>query len=204
MRFLTRSSPPSLPPKADHDIPPAAQKIATSIGRLGWVSFWVQLLAAAVIIALLVLAIIGRSLDESDRIFWVGLSIVVAIISWLTLLFAIWLALQLSRCARRLLLPYMQPTPRPQDVDRRVRVALFTSLIGLGISLFGTEISAVSLLAKTLAHPQGAAIYSPESTLRVLDVMVILIGGGLSITHFFGLAIYVWLYSRVQMVENPE
>jgi hypothetical protein len=34
----------------------------------------------------------------------------------------------------------------------------------------------------------------------VLDVMVILINGGLAITHFCGLAIYAWLLQRLPII----
>lgn len=197
MNFPPSTPGPSLPPSQLHNLPPAAERVARLVGRIGKVSFWGHLLAAAVMVALLVLAIISRSLDDGDRTFWVGISIFMAIASFLTLVLAIWLAFRLIRCARRLVLPYMQPTPQPKDVQKQLFTALFVSLIGLGISLFGTEISAVSLLAKTLTHPQGAALYSPESTLRVLDVMVILINGGLAVTHFCGLTVYGWLQQRL-------
>lgn len=193
---------PSLPPSNFHDIPPAAERVARFIGRIGKVSFWGHLIAAAVMVAMLVIAIISRTLDDGDRTFWVGLSIFLAIASFLTLVLAIWLAFRLVRCANRLVLPYMQPTPSPEDVQKRVFTALFVSLIGLGIGIFGTEISAVSLLAKTLTHPQGAALYSPESTLRVLDVMVILINGSLAVTHFCGLTVYGWLNQRFWVGTN--
>jgi len=194
---------PSLPPSDFHDIPPAAARVASFIGRIGKFSFWGHLVAAAVLVTMLVIAIISRTLDDGDRTFWVGLSIFLAIASFLTLLLAIWIAFRLVRCANRLVLPYMQPTPRPDDVRKRVFTALFVSLIGVGIGILGTEVSAVSLLAKTLTHPQGAALYSPESTLRVLDVMVILINGSLAVTHFCGLTVYGWLNQRFWVGAKP-
>lgn len=191
---------PSLPPTNAHDVPPAAERVAQFIGRIGKVSFWGHLIAAAVMVALLVIAIISRSLEDSDRTLWVGLSIFMAIASFLTLVLAIWLAYRLIRSARRLILPYVEPTPQPKDIRKQVFTTLFVSLIGSGIGLLGTELSAVSLLAKTLTHPQGAALYSPESTLRVLDVMVILINGSLALTHFCGLTIYGWLQQRIRLI----
>lgn len=202
MDSLPQSTGPSLPPATTHDIPPAARRTAKAVGQVGWLSFWGQLLAGAVIVAMLVIAIISRSLDEGDRTFWVGLSIFTAIASFLVLLLGIWLAFRLTRCAKRLMLPYMQPTPDPDSVQQRVIFTLAVSMVGLGIGLLGTELSAISLLAKTLTHPQGAALYSPESTLRVLDVMVILLGGGLALTHFLGLAIYAWLFQRLQRIHS--
>jgi hypothetical protein len=157
-------------------------------------------IAGAIAVALLVLAVISRTLDEGDRTFWVGLAIFTAIASFLVLLVGIYFAYRLTRAARRVLLPYMQPTPTPNQVLQQVLLAVIISLVGVGIGLLGTEISAVSLMAKTLTHPQGAALYSPESTLRVLDVMVILINGGLAITHFCGLVIYAWLLQRLPII----
>lgn len=197
----TRSPGPSLPPTAPHDIPAAARRTAKLVGRVGWLGFWLQLVAGTVIVALLVIAVISRTFDDGERSFWVGLSIFLAIASFVVLLLGIWLAFRLTRCAKRLILPYMSPTPDPDSVYKRVVLTLTISMVGLGIGLFGTEISTLSLLAKTFAHPQGAALYAPESTLRVLDVIVILIDSGLAITHFCGLAIYAWLLQRIQTIQ---
>lgn len=191
---------PSLPPPAIHDIPPAAERTAKLIGRAGWLGFWGQLTAGSVVVALLVLAIISRTL-ESDRTFWVGLSIFLAIASFVAILGGIWLAFRLTRWSRRLLLPYMKPTPDPQSVQQSVFLTKMVSMVGVGIGLLGTEISAIALLAKTFAHPQGAALYAPDSTLRVLDVLVILINGGLALIHFFSLTIYSWLSQKVQSIS---
>lgn len=196
-----RSPGPSLPPKATHDIPAAARRTATLVGRAGWLGFWLQLIAGAVIVVLLVIAIISRTFDDAERSFWVGFSIFLAIASFVVVLLGILLAFRLTRCAKRLILPYMEPTPDPQSVYQRVVFTLAVSMMGLGIGLLGTEVSTLSLLAKTFAHPQGAALYAPESTLRVLDVIVILISGSLATIHFCGLAIYAWLLERVQAIH---
>jgi hypothetical protein len=114
---------PSLPPTRAHDLPPAAERVAKAISRVGRASFWGHLIAAAVMVALLGLAIISRSIDDGDRTLWVGLSLVTAIASFVTVLLAIWLAFRLIRCAKRLVLPYMEPTPRPDDVNQRVTIS---------------------------------------------------------------------------------
>jgi hypothetical protein len=184
---------PSPPPEPPKDIPPAAEHAARLVGWGGWLAFWVQFVAAAVTTVLLVLAIISRSVDEGERVIWVGLALLFAIASLITLFVSTFLAFRLTRIARRLALPKLKPTPSPHAVTQGVVTALFVSTIGLAIGLLGTELSAVSLLAKTLAHPQGAALYAPESTLRVLDVLVILINGGLAIAHFCGQVANYWL-----------
>jgi hypothetical protein len=163
--------------------------------------FWLQLIAGAVMVVLLVIAVISRTFDDAERSFWVGFSIFLAISSFVVVLLGILLAFRLTRCAKRLILPYMEPTPDPDSVYQRVIFTLLVSMVGLAIGLLGTEVSTLSLLAKTFAHPQGAALYAPESTLRVLDVIVILITGSLAAIHFCGLAIYAWLLQRIQSIH---
>jgi hypothetical protein len=163
------------------------------VGWGGWLAFWIQLLAAAVLGVGVVVAVISRTLDQDERVIWVGLSLLFAIASLITLLVSVYLGFRLTRLARRLALPQKKPTPSPQTVIQQVTLALFVSTAGLAIGLLGTEISALSLLAKTLSHPQGAALYSPESTLRVLDVLVILVNSGLAVAHFIGQILNYWL-----------
>ena len=184
---------PSLPPEPPNDIPPAAEHAAKLVGWGGWLAFWVQLIAAAVLGVGVVIAIISRTMDQDEQVIWVGLSLLFAIASLITLLVSIYFDFRLTRIARRLALPQKKPTPSPQRVSQQVTLALFVSTGGLAVGLLGTEISALSLLAKTLSHPQGAALYSPESTLRVLDVMVILINSGLAVAHFIGQIANYWL-----------
>lgn len=184
---------PSPPPEPPRDIPPTAEHAAKLVGWGGWLAFWIQLLAAAVLGVGVVVAVISRTLDQDERVIWVGLSLLFAIASLITLLVSVYLGFRLTRLARRLALPQKKPTPSPQTVIQQVTLALFVSTAGLAIGLLGTEISALSLLAKTLSHPQGAALYSPESTLRVLDVLVILVNSGLAVAHFIGQILNYWL-----------
>jgi heme/copper-type cytochrome/quinol oxidase subunit 2 len=184
---------PSLPPEPPKDIPPAAEHAAKLVGWGGWLAFWVQLIAGAVLGVGVIVAIISRTLEEDKRVIWVGLALLFAIASLITLLVSTYLAFGLTRVARRLALPQKKPTPSPQVVSQRVTLALFVSTGGLAVGLLGTGVSALSLLAKALTHPQGAALYSPESTLRVLDVLVILINSGLAAAHFTGQVANYWL-----------
>jgi hypothetical protein len=183
---------PSPPPQPPQDIPPAAEQAANLVGWGGWLAFWIQLVAAAVAGVMIVVAVVSRTMDD-ERVIWVGLSILFAIISLVTLCVSTYLAFRLTRMARRLALPQLTPTPSPQAVTQRITLTLYVSTAGLAVGLLGTEISALSLLAKTLAHPQGAALYAPQSTLRVLDVLVILINSGLALAHFCGQATSYWL-----------
>jgi len=184
---------PSLPPEPPKDIPPAAEHAARLVGWGGWLAFWVQLIAAAGLGVGVTVAIISRTMDDDERVIWVGLALLFAIAGLTTLLVSIYLAFRQTRVARRLALPQKQPTPSPQAVNQQVTLALLVSTGGLAVGLLGTGVSALSLLAKTLSHPQGAALYAPESTLRVLDVLVILINSGLAAAHFIGQVANYWL-----------
>jgi len=184
---------PSLPPEPPNDIPPAAEHAARLVGWGGWLAFWIQLIAAAVLGVGVVVAIISRTMDEDESVIWVGLSLLFAIASLITLLVSVYLAFRLTRIARRLALPQKKPTPSPKGVSKPLSLGLLVSTVGLAVGLLGTEVSALSLLAKTLSHPQGAALYSPESTLRVLDVLVILVNSGLAVAHFIGQILTYWL-----------
>jgi heme/copper-type cytochrome/quinol oxidase subunit 2 len=177
---------PTPPPDASKGTPPAAEHAAKRVGWGGWLAFWVQLITAAVMVVLLALTIMGRSVEEGDRTLWVGLSIVLAIASLIALLIGTYFAFRLTRTARQLLRPDPTPTPPPSTVQTQVSRALIVSITGLGIGLLGTEVSTLSLLAKALSNPQGAALATSESVLRGLDVLIILVNSGLALAHFCG------------------
>lgn len=193
---------PSPPPEPSKGTPPAAEHAAKRVGWGGWLVFWVQLITAAVMAVLLALTIMGRSVEEGDRTLWVGLSIVLAIASLLTLLIGTYFAFRLTRTARQVLLPDLAPTPPPNVVQKQVTRALIVSITGLGVGLLGTEVSTLSLLAKVLSNPQGATLAASESILRGLDVLIILVNGGLALAHFCGQMTYYVISRQISNV-NP-
>lgn len=193
MTNFPKPSIPSLPPDPPQTISPMAEQVAKRVGWGSWLTFWGQLMVGVVSLVLLGLAVISRWIDDGDRTVWVGLSIVLAIASLITLLVSIYLAFRLTRLARHLILPRLTPTPSPHNINNQVTLALFVSTAGLAMGLLGAELSTVSLLAKTFSNPQGAALPTAESTLRVLDVLVILINSGLALVHFCAQMANFWL-----------
>ncbi|GEM_PF-1452578 len=193
MTNVPKSSIPTLPPESPQGIPIAAERAAKRVGWGSWLTFWGQLLVGAVTLVLLGLAVISRWIDDGDRTIWVGLSIVLAIASLVTLLISVYLAFRLTRLARYLMVPQLTPTPSPSNINNQATLALLVSTVGLALGLLGAELSTVSLLAKTFSNPQGAALPTAESTLRVLDVLVILVNSGLALVHFGAQVVNFWI-----------
>lgn len=54
------------------------------------------------------------------------------------------------------------------------------------LAFIASEVSAIALLSKALAEPQGIAVYQRENVIRSLDILVVLANVNLIGTHLVG------------------
>lgn len=183
---------------ADMQTPPLAiQSIATRFRWFGWGSFWLQLAIALVSVAILVLAAFSRSIDSDTNLAATGLSVFFAVAALITLGFNTALSYRLTRLGKRLVSPVAEVKLSKPDTIRLLRVGLLVSLLGLVLSAMGSEISVVTLLAKSLAQPQGTAIYQPDKIIRVLDIFIVLANVNLVFAHLVSNATCQWLTKQL-------
>jgi len=82
--------------------------------------------------------------------------------------------------------PNRELHPRKEDVIQVLQIGLIVSLIGLSLAFLGSEVTVIAVLSKSLALPQGVAVYRPENVIRSLDLFVILANVNLIGAHFVG------------------
>ncbi|WP_242037893.1 DUF3611 family protein [Tolypothrix sp. FACHB-123] len=116
----------------------------------------------------------------------IGFGIFLAIVGILLLCFRIYWAFRYRKLAKLLQTPNSQNHPRKEEVIQNLRIGFMVSLVGILIAFMASEETVAIILGKTLAQPQGVAIYQAENMIRSLDVFVMLANVNLIGAHFFG------------------
>lgn len=177
--------------------PPIKQEFAATFRIAGGVGFWVQLVLGGISAIALLFASFSRSLTAQMKNPGIGFGIFLATVAILLLCFRVYWAYRYRRLARRLQAPNSENQPRKEEVIRVLQIGLIVSLVGLLISFVGSETTVAVVLAKSLAQPQGVAVYNPENIIRSLDIVVILANVNMIGAHFFGgvtsLGLLEWL-----------
>ena len=159
----------------------------------GWTGFWLQLVITVVASIFLSLAVLSRNIDNQVQSSGTGIGIGLAVCSILTLGFSAYLSFRYTRFAKRLNIPNAVMQPSRGDILQVVYLALGASIIGMLATLIGAEVSDSVLLARAMSQPQGSMIYDPDKTIRVLDILVVLVNNSLAVVHLLGNVTSLWL-----------
>jgi hypothetical protein len=166
---------------------PTKQKFAAIFHIVRPISFWIQLALGAVSLLALLLAIFSRSTTvQTTTNSIMGLGVFLGIIGILVLCFRLYWANRYRRLDKLLQSPNRELHPKKDEVIHVLQIGLIASLIGLFLAFFASEMTVVAVLSKSLALPQGVAVYRPENVIRSLDLFVVLANVNLIGVHFFG------------------
>ncbi|MBE9212396.1 DUF3611 family protein [Plectonema cf. radiosum LEGE 06105] len=175
---------------------PSKQEFAGTFRLLGRISFWIHLVLGAVAGIILLLVMFSRNFSDINSPF-IGLGIFLGVCGVIAVAFRIFWAYRYTRLAKRLQLADTNLHPKKEDIIRVLRVGLIISLIGIGLGFLATEETVIAVLAKTLAQPQGVAVYNPETVVRSVDLLLILADVTIIGAHFLGsvnsLGLVEWL-----------
>lgn len=166
--------------------PPSKQQFLTTFRLVGRISFWVQLTLGAISGIALLLAWFSRNVSTLTNNAGIGFGIFLGVVGILLLCFRIYYALRYRRLAKLIQTSNSQIPLKKEDVIKVLRMGLIISLLGLLISFVASETTVAVILGKTLAQPQGVAVYRPENLIRSLDIFVMLANVNMIGAHFFG------------------
>ncbi len=190
------------------------EQVSTVLRVVGWSSFVIQAGLAAASSVLLLLAVSGRNFNQAiappvgvpgtvipttqGTTPGLGIGIFWAVCGVLVLLFGIYLAFRLIRFAKRLRNPDPLIHPKRGKVMEVLRLAIITGFVGMLLLILGSGATIGVLLAKSVAQPQGVAIYDPNRIIRSLDVFVAAANITGLTAHFVGtvasLGVFNWLH----------
>ncbi|KAM3102469.1 DUF3611 family protein [Phormidesmis sp. 146-12] len=193
------------------------ERVGGILRIVGWVGVWIDLAFTAAIVLLLLFAIVGRSFNLATFTIpaipgtgidpavqgttpGIGIGIFWAVGGLLVLLFSTFLAYRQTRFARRLRNPNPETHPPKGEVLQLLRLGALVGFVGMFVTIVG-GISILSvLLAKTIALPQGAAIYAPTRMIRSIDIFVALANILGIAAHFAGTvasaSVFEWLHRQ--------
>jgi hypothetical protein len=182
------------------------QHIGSSLRRMGWLRFWIQLVLGVVVVGVLVFNNIGgRLVANSQRALGLGPGISLTTLAFLILLWGIWQSWLLVRCGRALASPVK---PSKGETSRLIKRGLLADLLGLILAAVGYQSLAGSLFVQASqqvpgffgAQIQGAGgagsrvVGLPITSIEMFSVL-----GNTQVlfAHLLGLLITLWLLQRV-------
>ncbi|MUL39276.1 DUF3611 family protein [Gloeocapsopsis dulcis] len=165
---------------------PTKQRFAAAFRVVSRFSFWMQLALASTSGIALTFAVFSRSLSVATDNAAIGLSIFLAIVGMILACFRIFWTFRGRDLARRLQLPERELHPKKEEVIQALKIGLIVSFVGMLLAFITSEVSAIALLSKALAEPQGVAVYQRENVIRSLDILVVLANVNLIGTHLVG------------------
>lgn len=179
------------------------EQIGKILRLLGWAGIVTQLGLAIVAGVMLLFAIAGRNFNQAvlappvpgapvygdfrdATTPGLGIGIFWAVCGIAALLFTAFLAFRQLRFAHRLRNPNAELHPKKSEVTQVLRIGVIAGFIGMAFTILGGGAALGVLLSKSIAIPQGAAIYAPTRIIRPLDVLVAM-ANMIGITaHFLG------------------
>ena len=182
------------------------QQIGSSLRRMGWLRFWIQLVLGVVVVGVLVFNNIGgRLVANSQRALGLGPGISLTTLAFLILLWGIWHSWLVVRCGRALASPVK---PSKGETSKLIKRGLLADLFGLTMAAIGYQSLAGSLFVQASqqvpgffgAQIQGAGgagsrlVGLPITSIEMFSVL-----GNTQVlfAHLLGLIITLWLLQRV-------
>ena len=185
-------------------LPVAVQRVAFALRTTGWVCFWVQSVLAVVATIILLFAIPfaipSATAPGSSTSAGTGGGVFFALCGLAVLGYSVYRAWRFTRLSRELRSPAANTVrPKKADTIKQIRMALWSNLSGMLLTLIGAEAISGTLLAKSLAQPQalfGAGV-DFSRFIQPLDIFVVLANTHATVAHFVGIVGALWLLDRI-------
>jgi hypothetical protein len=198
--------------KQSHDL--KLEKVGNILRLTGWIGLSGQIGFGAISLLMVVFAIAGQSFSQATALTRggtlgvtvpvnqgvtpeIGVGIFWAICGILALLAGIYLSFRQTRLAGRLRHADTMKHPNKAQVMTVLRLGVIVGLVGMLLTIVGGGAALAMLFSKSIAQPQGVAIYDPTRMIRSIDIMVALANMSGIAAHFVGtvasLSVFEWL-----------
>ncbi|NJN86952.1 MAG: DUF3611 family protein [Leptolyngbyaceae cyanobacterium SL_7_1] len=182
-----------------YSLPPAVRRVASDFRLVGVISFWTQLVLAIVSTLVLLFAIFSFNTRSNGGNPGTGAGLFLVICGLVALYVGAYWAFSYIRLSKRLRTADPRNRPKPKDATQALRLGLIINLAGMLLTILGGEAIIGALLAKSLAQPQGGAIFAERLTqfVQPLDIFVVQANINIILAHFCGVVGSIWLIWRV-------
>lgn len=182
----------------DSSIPPARQKIALTLRRFGWISFWTQLILGVISTLILVFAGFTLATPQPDNQAGqgIGFGLFFVVCGLVALGIGIYFAYRYTGIASRLLAANGSNIPSKAQTLQTIRLGLIVSLVGMLLTIIGSFAVIGSLVALALAEQQNPVGLACNDV-PPIDLFVVQANINTIFANFVGIAISLWLFNRV-------
>jgi len=191
------------------------EKVGNVLRLTGWIGLSAQIVFGAVALLMILFAIAGRNFSQANALTrsvtpgvavqvnqgvtqGIGVGIFWAVCGILVLIAGIYLAFRQTRLARRLRHTDTMKHPTKSEVMTVLRLGAIVGSVGMLLTIMGGGATLGVLFSKSIAQPQGVAIYDPTRMIRSIDIMVAMANMGGIAAHFVGtvasLSVFEWLH----------
>lgn len=176
---------------------PTLQQIARTFRRIGWSSFWTQLVLAVVsTIILLFAGLLPRGTNSVSPA--TGSGVIVTIIGILVLGYNMYLSLFCYIPIGRKLEGNPANRPKKSETIQIIRKGLYASSAGILISLIGAQATVGLLAAKAFSQGVGGFVNTDASKfIQPLDILVVQASVNVILAQFVAIAAALWLLNRM-------
>ena len=182
-------------PIESYSVPPAVRRIASAFRITGVISLWSQLVLAVVSTLVLLFAAVSLNVRGEGSNPGTGFGLLFAVAGLIMLYAGAYWAFTYTRLSRKLQASDPKLRPKPRDATQSLRVGLIINLIGMLLTLLGGQAIVGALLAKSVAQPQGGAVFAERLTqfVQPLDIFVVQANTNTIFAHFIGIVASLWL-----------
>jgi hypothetical protein len=182
-------------------LPPALQRVVLTLRTVGNISFWLQAILGVISALVLLFATfsssVGRQANQAGNQ-GTGFGIFFAICGLAALGGGAYFAFRYIRLARELQAANAAGRPSKADTLNIIRLGLIVNLVGMLLTILGAQAIVGSILAKSLAQPQGVLTgFDPTRYVQPVDLFVVQANTNIIAAHFVGIAASLWLFNRV-------
>lgn len=175
--------------------PQTVKKISAHLRRVGWASFWLQLVLAVVSTLIFLFAAPFASGANNPG---TGGSLIFALGGLLVLYGSTYWSFRYVMTSRQLKNPDLRP--KKAETIKLVQWGLMTSILGMALSVMGAESIAGTLLGKSLSSAASFGMFSPDALSKIiqpLDIFIVLANTHTVTAHFIGIVSSLWLLSQI-------
>lgn len=170
------------------------QQIGEAFRKVGWISFWVQIVLGVVASIILLFASFsfGKAPGSNPGS---GLGFFFAIASLVALYVSTFWAFRYTRLGRNLKVAEEAARPSRAEAMQLVRQGLWGNLIGMVLIILGSQAIVGALVAKSFQ--QSGIVLQEQELVQPLDLFVVQASTNATTAHFAGLVASLWLLNRI-------
>ena len=174
--------------------PQTVKKISAQLRRVGWASFWLQLVLAVVSTLIFLFAAPFASGANNPG---TGGSLIFALGGLVVLYGNTYWSFRYVMTSRKLKNPDLRP--KKAETIKLVQWGLMTSILGMALSVMGAESIAGTLLGKSLSSAASFGMFSADALSKIiqpLDIFIVLANTHTVTAHFIGIVSSLWLLNQ--------